>query len=66
MKFKPGDIIKLKCAANTHVEKSRYLVIGPGKYPGYIKTFCIRAFWPERQGKAFTFNADVMERHEVV
>jgi len=42
--FKPGDIITsppIKCRTQED-NAPLYMVVGEGKWPGYIKTYCIR------------------------
>ena len=68
MTFKSGDIIKMSDDAHTGANFAqtvcfKYIVLGVGKYPGYVKTYCIKG--PKRWvGNTYNFNADTMEMAE--
>jgi len=65
MQFKSGDIIKMKDEAGQGAPIMapacfKYIVLGVGKYPGYVKTYCIKG--PKRWlGNVYNFNESVVE-----
>ena len=68
MQFKSGDIVKMRDDARLGVEITahsqtpsfKYIVLGVGKYPGYVKTYCIKG--PKRWlGNVYNFNESVVE-----
>ena len=70
-KFKTGDIIKMTYGAQRGVETTaqrqtasfKYIVIDIGKYPGYVKTYCIKG--PKQWlGNVYNFNENVVEMAE--
>jgi len=65
MQFKSGDIIKMKDESGLGARIMapacfKYIVLGVGKYPGYVKTYCIKG--PKRWlGNVYNFNESVVE-----